>query len=83
MRRGLDRKREAMMLRPRTIAHLFGTLKHWMGSTHFLTLEPEHVGAPMKLHVLAYQPEACAESPGHQAVPRRARAIAPSKSEAP
>ena len=37
MQRRLDRKPDAMTLRRRTIEHVFGTLKHWMGSTHFLT----------------------------------------------
>jgi hypothetical protein len=33
---------------------VFGTLKHWMGSTHFLTRRLEHVSTEMSLHVLAY-----------------------------
>lgn len=31
----LDRKLDAMTLRRSTIEHVFGTLKYWMGSTHF------------------------------------------------
>ena len=54
MQRRLDRKPEAMTLRRRTIEHVFGTLKHWMGSTHFLTRGLAHVGTEMSLHVLAY-----------------------------
>jgi hypothetical protein len=54
MQRRLDRKPKAMTLRRRTIEHVFGTLKHWMGSTHFLTRRLEHVGTEMSLHVLAY-----------------------------
>jgi len=54
MQRRLDRQLEAMTLRRSTIEHVFGTLKHWMGSTHFLTRGLEHVGAEMSLHVLAY-----------------------------
>ena len=54
MQQRLDRKPEAMTLRRRTIEHVFGTLKHWMGSTHFLTRGLEHVGTEMSLHVLAY-----------------------------
>ena len=54
MQRRLDRKPEAMTLRRRTVEHVFGTLKHWMGSTHFLTRRLEHVGTEMSLHVLAY-----------------------------
>ena len=43
-----------MTLRRRTIEHVFGTLKHWMGSTHFLTRGLANVGTEMSLHVLAY-----------------------------
>jgi len=43
MQRRLDRQLEAMTLRRSTIEHVFGTLKHWMGSTHFLTRALEHV----------------------------------------
>ena len=54
MQRRLDRKPETRTLRRRTIEHVFGTLKHWMGSTHFLMRGLEHVGTEMCLHVLAY-----------------------------
>jgi hypothetical protein len=43
-----------MTERRRTIEHVFGTLKHWMGSTHFLTRGLGNVSAEMSLHVLAY-----------------------------
>ena len=43
-----------MTLRRSTIEHVFSTLKHWRGTTHFLTRTLEHVGAEMSLHVLAY-----------------------------
>jgi len=36
------------------VGHVFGTLKHWMGSTHFLTRGLANVGTEMSLHVLAY-----------------------------
>jgi len=54
MQRRLDRRPDAMTLRRRTVEHVFGTLKHWMGTTHFLTRRLEHVGTEMSLHVLAY-----------------------------
>ncbi len=54
MQRRLDRRPDAMTLRRQTIEHVFGTLKHWMGSTHFLTRGLEHVGTEMSLQVLAY-----------------------------
>ena len=34
--------------------HPFGTLKDWMGATHFLTRTLERVSTEMSLHVLAY-----------------------------
>lgn len=54
MQRRLDRQPQAMTLRRRTIEHVFGTLKHWMGSTHFLTRGLQRVSTEMALHVLAY-----------------------------
>jgi hypothetical protein len=50
----LDRKPQAMTLRRRTIEHVFGTLKQWMGSTHFLMRGVQHVGTEMNLQVIAY-----------------------------
>ena len=52
--RRLDLQPEAMTLRRCTVEHVFGTLKHWMGSTHFLTRQLVNVGTEMSLHVLAY-----------------------------
>ena len=37
MQRRLDRTPEASRLRRQTVEHPFGTLKAWMGATHFLT----------------------------------------------
>ena len=54
MQRRLDRKTDAMKVRRRTIEHVFGTLKHWMGSAHFLMKTLDHVRTEMSLHVLAY-----------------------------
>ena len=54
MQRRLDRKPDAMKVRRRTIEHVFGTLKHWMGSAHFLMKTLDHVRTGMSLHVLAY-----------------------------
>jgi hypothetical protein len=50
----LDRNTDAMMIRRRTVEHVFGTLKHWMGSTHFLTRRLGNVSTEMSLQVLAY-----------------------------
>ena len=54
MQRRLDRMPEAMTRRRSTIEHVFGTLKHWMGSAHFLTRTLARVSTEMSLHVLAY-----------------------------
>ncbi|MCE0879619.1 transposase, partial [Pseudomonas putida] len=37
-----------------TVEHPFGTLKYWMGATHFLTRTLSRVSTEMSLHVLAY-----------------------------
>jgi transposase len=50
----LDRVPEAGRIRRQTVEHTFGTLKAWMGATHFLTKTLPRVGTEMSLHVLAY-----------------------------
>jgi transposase len=50
----LDRQPDAMQLRRQTVEHPFGTLKAWMGATHFLTKRLPRVSTEMSLHVLAY-----------------------------
>jgi Transposase DDE domain len=50
----LDRMPEAMDMRRQTVEHPFGTLKAWMGATHFLTRTLDKVRTEMSLHVLAY-----------------------------
>jgi transposase len=50
----LDREPERMRTRRETVEHPFGTLKCWMGYTHFQTKTLQHVGTEMSLHVLAY-----------------------------
>jgi len=54
MQRRLDRTPEASRIRRQTVEHPFGTLKAWMGSTHFLTRTLPRVRTEMSLHVLAY-----------------------------
>ena len=50
----LDCTPGAMQVRRETIEHTFGTLKAWMGATHFKMKTLKHVGTEMALHVLAY-----------------------------
>jgi Transposase DDE domain len=43
-----------MPLRSKTVEHPFGTIKAWMGATHFKMKTLKHVATEMALHVLAY-----------------------------
>jgi transposase len=54
MQARLDRMPDAMGVRRQTVEHPFGTIKAWMGSTHFLTRTLKRVRTEMSLHVLAY-----------------------------
>lgn len=54
VQRRLDQMPMAMTVRKRTVEHVFGTLKHWMGWPHFLTRGMQHVETEMNLSVLAY-----------------------------
>ena len=54
MQARLDKMPDAMGVRRQTVEHPFGTLKSWMGSTHFLTRTLPKVRTEMSLHVLAY-----------------------------
>ena len=50
----LDREPERMRVRRETVEHPFGTIKSWMGSTHFQMRTLKRVPTEMSLHVLAY-----------------------------
>ena len=54
MQARLDRDPEKMHTRRETVEHPFGTIKAWMGSTHFQTRTLKRVSTEMSLHVLAY-----------------------------
>jgi transposase len=54
MQQRLDNAPEKMQVRQQTVEHPFGTIKAWMGSTHFLTKTLPKVSTEMSLHVLAY-----------------------------
>jgi hypothetical protein len=54
MQKRLERTPQASRIRRRTVEHPFGTLKAWMGATHFLTKTIPRVSTEMSLHVLAY-----------------------------
>jgi hypothetical protein len=50
----LDRWPDAMRVRRRTVEHVFGTLKDWMGRDHFKTRRLRNVATEASLHILAY-----------------------------
>jgi transposase len=50
----LDDDPNRMSLRCQTVEHPFGTIKSWMGATHFKMKTLKHVATEMALHVLAY-----------------------------
>ena len=54
MQARLERMPEAARIRRQTAEHVFGTLKSWMGATHFLMKRLPNVRTEMSLHVLAY-----------------------------
>lgn len=54
MQARLEQSADAMRTRRCSVEHPFGTIKSWMGATHFLTKGMERVKTEMSLHVLAY-----------------------------
>jgi transposase len=54
MQQRLEQMPKAMTVRRRTAEHPFGTIKAWMGATHFLTRTLPKVKTEMSLQVLAY-----------------------------
>ena len=54
VQRRLDEHPEKMRQRRETVEHPFGTIKAWMGATHFLMKTLPKVTTEMALHVLAY-----------------------------
>lgn len=54
MQARLELMPDAMRVRRRTVEHVFGTVKDWMGRSHFKTRGLERVATEMSLHVLAY-----------------------------
>ena len=54
MQARLDCDPQIMRVGRQTVEHPYGTLKAWMGATHFLTRTLDRVSTEMSLHVLAY-----------------------------
>lgn len=54
MQARLENMPDAMRIRRRTVEHVFGTIKDWMGRSHFTMRRLTNVRTEMSLHVLAY-----------------------------
>ena len=54
MQERLDRAPKTMRIRRQTAEHPFGTIKAWMGATHFVMMRLPKAASEMVLHVLAY-----------------------------
>ncbi|WP_246695345.1 transposase [Methylobacterium sp. P1-11] len=54
VQRRLDKDPHAMRTRRQTVEHVFGTLKDWMGATHFRMRRLRNVATEMSLQVPAY-----------------------------
>ena len=54
MERRLQAMPEAMAVRRCTVEHVFGTIKGWMGATHFPNARPQDVSTEASLAILAY-----------------------------
>ena len=54
MQARLEQMPQTSRIRRRTVEQFFGTLKAWMGATHFLMKRLRNVSTKMSLHVLAY-----------------------------
>lgn len=74
MQARLDKAPDSMRIRRRTVEHPFGTLKSWMGATHFLTKGLERVRTEMSLHVLAYNLKRVMNLMGNEALMMAMRA---------
>ncbi len=68
MQKRLEQMPNAMKIRRCTIEHVFGTLKSWMGASHFLMKTKRHISTEMSLHVLAYNMKRVMNIMGNEAL---------------
>lgn len=54
MQAKLDAAPQTATIRKQTVEHPFGTIKMWMGATHFLMRRFTNVSTEISLHILAY-----------------------------
>ena len=50
----LSQNPDAMTIRKSTVERPYGTIKFWMGSSHFIMKGLKNISTEMSLHVLAY-----------------------------
>jgi Transposase DDE domain len=74
MQARLDHAPEMMRIRRQTVEHPFGTIKAWMGVTHFLTRSIGRVSTEMSLHALVYNMKRVIKLLGSEAVMKAMRA---------
>ena len=70
----LELAADAMRVCRQTVEHPFGTLKAWMGATHFLTRTLKRVRTEMSLQVLTYNLKRAIAIKGVEALILAARA---------
>ena len=70
----LDLAPDMMRIRRQTVEHPFGTIKAWMGATHFLTGTIERLSTATSLHVLAYNMKRVIKLLGSETVMKAMRA---------
>jgi hypothetical protein len=54
MQARLNASPQKALVRKQTVEHPFGTIKMWMGATHFLMRRFKNVNTEISLHILAY-----------------------------
>lgn len=54
MHQRLKEASDTPLIRKQTVEHPFGTIKMWMGATHYLTKRLKNVSTETNLHVIAY-----------------------------
>jgi hypothetical protein len=69
----LDHAPEMMWIQRQTVEHPSGTIKAWMGASHFLTRTLGRVSTEMRLHVLAYDIKRVIKLLGSETVMKPAR----------
>jgi transposase len=77
MQQRLDHHPDKMRIRRETVEHPFGTIKAWMGATHFLMTGHHNVRTEMSLHVLAYNLKRVMNILGTESLIEAIRALLP------